>query len=92
MLGNLVALPLAVGIAESLPPIHGVPFLLLVMSLALFTSTGALYLAFDFALGRFIRLLRASGGTVILILACCPWVSALIVFIIHIIYISSKSL
>jgi hypothetical protein len=73
MLVNVVVLAFAAWAVLSLPARDAVPFFVLAMLLALFTLTGALYLAFDLTLGRLVPLLRGTGGAVILILACCPW-------------------
>jgi hypothetical protein len=56
-------------------------FMLLVAPLlfVLYTSLTALYLLFHAAIGRFIPGLRHSGGAVILILACMPWLSLLFI-------------
>jgi hypothetical protein len=79
MLVNVVVLALAVWIALDLrtrgvEARHGVvPIVLLALSLASFTLTGALYLAFDLTLGRAVPFRRGSAGAVILVMACCPW-------------------
>jgi tetratricopeptide (TPR) repeat protein len=45
------------------------------------TIIAALYVVFHFAIGRFIPRLRHSGGAVILLLACMPWVTLLFVLL-----------
>jgi hypothetical protein len=77
MIVNVAVLALSVVCVSNLPLKDAAPFFLLAFSIVVFTVPGALYLAFDLTLGRKIRFLRGSGGAVVLILACCPWLALL---------------
>jgi hypothetical protein len=48
------------------------------MFFSLFVFVELLYLVFHFTIGRLIPGLRSSGGAVILLLSCLPWISVIL--------------
>ncbi len=75
LLANVVILvsAFALKLGLELEPRTGGALLFFAMYLSLFTFVCALYFAFDIAIGRRLMGSRASGGAVILLLACFPW-------------------
>jgi hypothetical protein len=51
------------------------------MILILFAIAAALYLIFDFTIGRVVSLFKGSSGGVILLLSCLPWLSVIFAFL-----------
>jgi len=56
--------------------------LLLAFFLIIFTAAGAIYRLFELVIGWFVPRVHTFGGGVLLVLACCPWIGALVVLLI----------
>ena len=79
MMFNFLCAAAAIGFIAAVGPRRGEPLPLFAFELVLFTIVAALYLLFHLTIGRMVPALRHSGGAVLLILACLPWLSLIVV-------------
>jgi hypothetical protein len=73
LLLDVLVLAVDVALLGQAPTSQSPPFLLVALDVGVFTIPAVLYLLFDITVGRLIPVLRESGGAVLLVLACCPW-------------------
>jgi hypothetical protein len=82
MAGNLVAsLGIIFRVGWSAEPDEGL-WVLILMMLAFFTFSALIYLFCHWMIGLVFPRLRSWGGAIIVILACLPWLSAIILLLI----------
>jgi len=73
MLGNGACIASMIVVCTALDDATRVPILFIGIGFAMFSGIAFLYLIFHVTIGRFVPALRWSGGAVLLLLACFPW-------------------
>jgi hypothetical protein len=78
LLANLAFVAGAIWLATSVGFETLGPLIVVPLAVALFTAVGIVYLAFDQTVGRLVPTLRRSGGAVLLLVGCLPWLSGIV--------------
>jgi hypothetical protein len=79
---NVASIAGSYGLAQVVGTEMRLPSLLLGALLGILTIPGILYILFDVTIGRLFPMVNRSGGAVILLLACLPWLSVFLLLLI----------